>query len=321
MAAATQSGRVSVVIACRNEARYIGESVESVLAQTVPAFEILVVDDGSTDDTAAIVRSIPGVAVASLPKGGVSVARNYGWQSTSGEFVIFHDADDRLLPNAIEAGLDAFALHPECGFVYGFALFIDAGGAPVGTAHAARRVTNANYASLLAGSPPAPASAVMFRRAALEAVGGFRVGQELAEDVDLYLRVARSFPVFCHELTITEYRRHKSNSSARSPSLTLRACHATLERQRPEIREEPQLLAALEDGKQYFNGILGEPVAHEMFGLLRAGKVSKALRVLPVALRYAPRSLLRVSVHYVRRLPAVASKAFSSIGRSGVRSW
>src|SRR5262249_35849270 len=152
---------------------------------------------------------------------------------------------------------DAFALHPECGFVYGFARFIDASGAPIATAHPARRVAKASYETLLAGSPPAPASAAMFRRDALEAVGGFRVGQELAEDVDLYLRVARSFPVSCHEVTITEYRRHTGNASARSPSRTLRAAHATLERQRSEIGDEPRLLAALEDGKRYFNGILG----------------------------------------------------------------
>jgi glycosyltransferase involved in cell wall biosynthesis len=266
--------------------------------------------DGSTDDTAGIVRSIPGVALTSLERGGVSVARNHGWRSTSGEFVIFHDADDRLLPNAIEAGLDAFALHAECGFVYGFARFVDASGASIGTVHAARRVTNANYEFFLAGSPPAPASAVMFRRAALEAVDGFRVGQELAQDVDLYLRVARSFPVFCHEVTITEYRRHKGNASARSPSRTLRAAHATLERQRPEIRDEPRLLAALENGKRYFNSILGEPVANEVFELLRAGRMRRALGVMSVALRYAPRPLLRVSVHYVRRLPAIAINAF-----------
>jgi len=321
VAAATYSGRVSVVIACHNEARFIGESVESVLAQTVPACEIVVVDDGSTDDTAQIVRSIPGVALASLPRGGVSVARNHGWQSTAGEFVVFHDADDRLLPNAIEAGLDAFGLHPDCGFVYGFARFIDASGASIGTVHAARRVTNANYEFLLAGSPPAPASAAMFRRAALEAVDGFRVGQELAEDVDLYLRVAHSFPVFCHEVTITEYRRHKGNTSARSPSRTLRAAHATLERQRPLIRDEPRLLAALEDGKRYFNGIFGDPVANEIFDLLRAGRMRRALGVLPVAFRYAPRALVRVSVHYVRRLPATAAKALSSISRSSVRPW
>jgi glycosyltransferase involved in cell wall biosynthesis len=299
-----------VVIACHNEAAYVRESIESVLAQSVPAYEVVVVDDGSTDDTAGIVRSIPGVALASLPRGGVSVARNYGWRSTSGEFVIFHDADDRLLPNAIEAGLDAFALHPECGFVYGFARFIDASGASIGTAHAARRVTNANYEFFLAGSPPAPASAVMFRRAGLEAVDGFRVEQELAQDVDLYLRVARSFPVFCHEVTITEYRRHEGNASARSPARTLRAAHATLERQRAEIRDEPRLLAALEDGKRYFNDILGESVANEVFQLLRAGRMRKALGVMPVALRCAPRSLLRVSVHYVRRLPAIAINTF-----------
>jgi glycosyltransferase involved in cell wall biosynthesis len=297
---------VSVVIPCHNHVRYVRESIESALAQAVPPLEVIVVDDGSTDGSVDIIRSISSVRCISLAKCGVSVARNRGLAESAGEFVLFLDADDRLLPNAIEVGLQAFEHHPECGFVYGFAGFIDGAGAPIGTAHPPRRVTNAGYEALLAGSPPAPASAALFRRSALEAVGGFRAGQELAQDLDVYLRVARLFPVFCHQTTITEYRRHGGNTSTRSPSRALRAAHATLERQRAEIGEEPRLLAALEDGKRYFNGIFGESVAFEMFELLRKRKLRRFLVVLPFALRHSPGAVLDASAHYSRRLQAMA---------------
>jgi Glycosyl transferase family 2 len=306
MVASKGAERVSVVIACHNEAPYVRESVESALRQSVPALEVVVVDDGSTDASAEVVEAISGIRLISLAKCGVSEARNRGWRSCSGELVLFHDADDRLLPNAVEAGLKAFERHPECGFVYGFARFIDAAGAPIDTAHPPRRVTNAGYEALLAGSPPAPVSAALFRRSALEAVDGFRVGQELAQDLDLYLRVARLFPVHCHEETITEYRRHSGNTSARSPSRALRAAHATLERQRTGIDAEPQLLAALENGKRYFNGIFGESIAFEMFESLRAGRIRSALSVLPIALRYAPGALVGAGGHYFRRAQAMA---------------
>ena len=114
----------------------------------------------------------------------------------------------------------------------------------------------------------------------------FRVGQELAQDLDLYLRVARLFPVHCHEETITEYRRHSGNTSARSPSRALRAAHATLERQRTGIDAEPQLLAALEDGKRYFNEIFGESIAFEIFeSSARGGSAARSPFCLSPPLR------------------------------------
>ena len=300
------------MIPCHNHARHVREAVESALAQAVPPLEVIVVDDGSTDASVDIVLSISGARSISIERSGVSAGRNRGLAESAGEFVLFLDADDRLLPNAIEVGLQAFEHHPECGFVYGFAGFIDGAGAPIGTAHPPRRVTNAGYEALLAGSPPAPPSAALFRRSALEAAGAFRSGQELArgggllEDLDVYLRVARLFPVHCHETTITEYRRHGGNTSTRSPSRTLRAAHATLERQRAEIGEEPRLLAALEDGKRYFNRIFGESVAFEMFELLRKGKLRRFLVVLPFALRHSPGAVVGASAHYSRRLQAMA---------------
>ena len=299
--------RVSVVIPCHNVAGYIRESVESVLAQTTPASEIVVVDDGSTDDSAEIVEAIPGVRLISLPKRGVSTARNHGIEQTSGDFVLFHDADDRLLPDAIAVGLRAFELHPECGFVYGFARQIDARGSLIETDDP-RPVPNASYATMLAGSPPAPPSTLLFRRSALEAVDGFHTEREPTEDVDLYLRVARSFPIHCHGQTITEYRRHDENVSARSPSRTLRQAHAMFELQRPAIGDDPDLLAALDEGKRYFSAIFGESLGFEVFESLRAREIRKAASILPFALRHAPRGLLVAGGHYFRRSVEIASR-------------
>lgn len=311
--------RVSVVIACHNAAPYIRESVESALAQTVPPLEVVVVDDASTDESREIVESIPGVRLIAMPKSGVSRARNEGFRSASGEFVVFHDADDRLLPTAVEVGLRAFAVHPECGFVYGYARQIDGAGEPVPTTDP--EPVEAGYATLLAGSPPVPPSTVLFRREAIEAVGGFRTEREPVEDVDLFLRVGRSFPVHCHGERVTEYRRHGGNVSAVSPSRTLRAALSTLELQRPEVEGQPDLLAALNQGKRYFTRLFGRSVGFEMFGALRAGDIRKALAISPFAFRHAPRGVLAALGHYFRRLPAVTrSLLFRRSGQQPSRS-
>lgn len=294
------SGRVSVVIPCHNAAQYVRESVETALRQTVSPLEVLVIDDASTDGSANLVRSVLRARVISLAHGGVSNARNHGLSSSSGEFVLFHDADDRLLPDAIEAGLRAFELHPECGFVYGFAKQIDGTGEPIPTTEP--QWIAASYETLLAGSPPVPPSTVLFRRAAVEAVDGFRSAREPVEDVDLYLRVGRSFPIYCHGETVTEYRRHGENVSAVSPFRTLRAALTTLELQRPEIGGQQDELAALEQGRRYFINLFGRSVAFEMFDALHARNARKTLAIAPFALRHAPRGVLAAAGHYVRRL-------------------
>ena len=139
---------MSVVIPCHNGSRYLREAVESVLAQGYRDLELVVIDDGSTDGSHEIVRSIARVTVYRQPRLGVSEARNAGLQLTTGEFVLFHDADDRLLPGAVATGLRAFAAHPRCGFVYGFSSQIDADGAPRPTRPPVP-VPNASYDTIL----------------------------------------------------------------------------------------------------------------------------------------------------------------------------
>src|SRR5918995_1252705 len=114
------AGLVSVVIPCYNQAHFLVEAIESVLAQSYPRFEIVVVDDGSTDDTSEVAARYPGVRYVYQNNQGVSAARNSGLARSEGEYVVFLDADDRLLPEALEAGLRCLEARPECAFVSGY---------------------------------------------------------------------------------------------------------------------------------------------------------------------------------------------------------
>ena len=104
---------VSVVIPCYNSARYLAETIESVRLQTYPRIEIIVVDDGSTDETAKIARS-RGVRYIHQANRGISAARNTGILHSQGQYVLFLDHDDRLLPRAVKTGVELLEEHTNC---------------------------------------------------------------------------------------------------------------------------------------------------------------------------------------------------------------
>ena len=110
---------VSVVIPCYNQAHFLTEAIESVLAQTSRQFEIIVVDDGSTDNTAEVAARYPGIGYLRQDNQGLAAARNTGLRHSQGDYLVFLDADDRLLPAALESGLDYLSAHPACAFVWG----------------------------------------------------------------------------------------------------------------------------------------------------------------------------------------------------------
>src|SRR5262245_11289001 len=165
---------ISVIIPCYNQARFVGETIESVLAQTYRRHEIIVVDDGSPDDPASVVARYR-VRFIRQERRGAATARNTGWHASRGAFTVFLDGDDRLLPEALAVGHEAFLAHPDCGFVFGHGRIIDPAGREV-LPNFLLPVSpdEGGYERLLDRNPlPFPAVA-MFRRAAVEAVGGFR---------------------------------------------------------------------------------------------------------------------------------------------------
>src|SRR5580658_5195808 len=138
---------VSVVIPCYNSARYLGETIESVLAQTYARVEVIVVDDGSTDATPKIAQSYPVQYVYQANR-GISAARNTGVIHSRGKYVQFLDHDDRLLPTAIEVGVKFLEERPECAMAIGEHRYIQADGTAIGYSHK-HSIGRDHYAELL----------------------------------------------------------------------------------------------------------------------------------------------------------------------------
>jgi glycosyltransferase involved in cell wall biosynthesis len=136
-----QTGLVSVMMPAYNTARYIGQAIESVLAQTYPEWELLVVNDGSTDDTAEVAARFtdPRIRLINKTNGGESSARNVALDHSRGEFIAYLDADDAYLPHHLAATRDHLGFHPELEAVYTDGYHIDRYGQRLKTLQSRRR--------------------------------------------------------------------------------------------------------------------------------------------------------------------------------------
>jgi cellulose synthase/poly-beta-1,6-N-acetylglucosamine synthase-like glycosyltransferase len=197
-----ESITISVVIPAYNAEKYIGRAIDSVLAQTRPAEEIIVVDDGSTDGTAGIVRSFGGkVAFIQQRNAGASVARNSGIEAAKSDWIAFLDADDEWLPRKLQRQSEHLRRKPDLVWTHGNYLIQSYGEGSRTVAFA-----SSGYAAVSEGGQfddylsvyPAVCirtSTVLVTKAVLKEIGLFRIGQLWAQDTDLFLRIAYRHPV------------------------------------------------------------------------------------------------------------------------------
>jgi hypothetical protein len=282
---------VSVVIPCFDQAHYLGEAIESVLAQSHPDLELTVVDDGSDDNTGEVAARYPGVRRVRQAHRGVAAARNLGLTRSSGELVVFLDADDRLLSHALEVGVAKLAEHPDAAFAAGMprdiaadGTVIRAGGQPV--------IADEHYLNLLRDCFIWSGSSLVYRRSALDAAGGFDERLEAADDYDLYLRLARRQPVVCHDAVVTEYRRHGSNAT-RNPALVLTSQLQVLDNQRPQLRNQRER-AARRDGIRKTRAKQGQALADRLSAAWRSRHWRLAWQTARTLARTDPLRLLRL---------------------------
>jgi glycosyltransferase involved in cell wall biosynthesis len=208
-------GRVSVVIPCYNGARYLREALDSALAQTHGDVEILVADDGSTDDSVAIATSY-GTRIRCLrqPNAGPSAARNLALRAASGEYVALLDADDLHHPTKLARQVAVLQARPEIGVVYcGWRLVDDTGrelperGWPAVEGDVLER--------LVLGNLVHPVT-VLMRRDLVDRVGGFDERCPVNEDWDLFLRAGRQGARWaCVDEALCDYRLHPGQSHQR----------------------------------------------------------------------------------------------------------
>ena len=287
--ARTGTPLISVVIPCYNQARFLDEAIESVLAQSYPHFEVAVIDDGSTDNAEEVAARYAWVRYIRQENGGLAAARNTGLRRTIGEYLVFLDADDRLLPRALETGLAAFAEHPECAFVAGHCKPITVDGTPF-PASENSCVDRDHYAALLRKCFIYPPGAVMFRRSVFETVRNFDVSVSPCADYDLYLRVAKDFPIWCHHQMVAEYRKHGANMT-RNAALMLKSGFAVLRSQRQYIKRNELWKKAYDDGIEFIRACYGPALAGELHSEIRSGNAWQAMPGLLALVRYYPAGL------------------------------
>jgi glycosyltransferase involved in cell wall biosynthesis len=284
---------VSVVIPCYNQANFLEEAVESVLCQNYQHFELIVVDDGSQDDTAEVATEFsakdPRVRLISQENRGLAGARNRGLAESRGEYVVFLDSDDRLFGEALEVGVGELASHPGCAFVSGHYRPISAEGDPYAVPRQAT-IDEDHYLALLRDNYISMPASVMYRRWVFEEVGDFDGSVDAAADWDLYLRVARRFPIYHHGEVVADYRWHGSNMTA-DPALMLRSTVSVLRGQRQLVEGDKRYEEALEEGIKLFREHNGVNLAKEVRSQVRRRDPGRALRGALVLARYYPQGL------------------------------
>jgi GT2 family glycosyltransferase len=204
---------VSIIIPYFNHPAYLAETVESARRQTYPNLEIIVVDDGSVVPADSLLEAFTGIALIRTENGGVSSARNIGFQNSSGEYLIFLDADDRLMPGAVEAHLKAFDGSPNAGMTFGPARVIDGNGKEIQPPKICRPRRD-YFPMLLESNPIACPGSTMMRRQAFIDAGFFDLSFRNAEDYHLYLRLARQKALVLHSTCVVDYRKHSGGKSS-----------------------------------------------------------------------------------------------------------
>ncbi len=223
---------VSFIIPSYNHAGYLRDAVKSVVSQLYPAIEIIIVDDGSKDNTKEIVQQIEGVKYVYQHNQGLSAARNTGIKHSTGEYLVFLDADDWMLPGSIAANVQRLQANTALAFVSGAhdKVFVDKGE----TRHDYQEVKAKHYQQLLQGNYIGMHATVTYRRWVFDEFL-FDVNLRACEDYDLYLNVARKHPVAHHEGNIAAYRLHSTNMSG-NIQLMLSSVLKVLDRQQPNLK-------------------------------------------------------------------------------------
>jgi glycosyltransferase involved in cell wall biosynthesis len=214
MLAGVAGPSVSVIIPTHNAAAYIRDAVDSALGQTVPPLEVIVVDDGSTDGTAAVLRELGDrIRVISHRYGAAGAARNAGGAIAAGEWIAFLDADDTWLPDKLEHQL-ARTGDPRVGLVYTDRFNVGAiGDLPAVQSEIQPLYSGDIFLDLLLRSNRITTSSALIRTSLFRSLGGFATVLTDAEDWDLWIRLAESHRAEAIPIPLVRYRFHATNSS------------------------------------------------------------------------------------------------------------
>ncbi len=242
---------IAVAIACFNQGRYLAEAIRSVLAQTRPPDEIILVDDGSTDCTSEVAASFPSVTTVHQRNAGLSAARNTALGLTRADRILFLDADDLLRPGALTAAERCLDADPARAFVHGGYVIVNDRLGPL-SHHRAPTVASP-FLELLGGNYIAMHGTVLYDVARLRESGGFDVGLASCEDYDVYLRLTRRYPIGAYAEEAAEYRQQDHGLSTNALRMVATS-RAVIRRHAGSSRQDAAHRAAARQGMAFMTG-------------------------------------------------------------------
>jgi glycosyltransferase involved in cell wall biosynthesis len=215
--------KISVVLPVYNSARFVAQSIQSVLGQTFKDFEIIVVDDGSTDDTASVIGRFGALVSYHYQKNqGAAAARNLGVSRSQGQYVAFLDADDIWYPNKLSAQVSLLETDPSLGFAYSDIDTIDENGEVVEKQFLTKRYhravdkTRKSLTSFVFNGPFPYPSTVILKRDVFAHSGGFNshFRGNYHEDFELWARIAQISAMYFMPTSLVQYRIHGQAGTA-----------------------------------------------------------------------------------------------------------
>jgi glycosyltransferase involved in cell wall biosynthesis len=231
---------LSIIIPCYNHSRYLASAIRSCLNLAYFNLEIIVVDDGSVDNTAEVARSFKDVVYIHKENAGLPAARNTGIDHCHGDFISFLDADDWYLPQALLTNLELLRQDPDAAFISGCHLIQQEDGTYIRHCHFHKdkffiHLLHTNFI----GNP----STVIYRRETLKKYRfSISTAYKGCEDYEQYLRITKDNPVLHNPVNISVYRKHESNMS-NNYAMMLNSALNVLLLQKPLLRNKEEWIA------------------------------------------------------------------------------
>lgn len=238
---------VSIIIPCFNHGQYLSEAIDSCLRQTYSKIEIIIVDDGSTDNTRDVSKNYANVIYLYQKNKGLSAARNTGIKNSMGDFLVFLDADDLLFEDAVAYNIEYLIKETQLAFVSGAHQVSTIDNIKIKTIR--ENVASDHFQTLLKRNYIGMHATVMFRRKVFDEIL-YDSTLKACEDYDLYLRIAQKYPIAHHRKVLSVYRMHQENMS-NNISLMLSTVLKVLDRQKDNLSTKEEILA-LQEGKKNF---------------------------------------------------------------------
>jgi glycosyltransferase involved in cell wall biosynthesis len=279
--------KVSIITAAYNHVQFIRQSVESVLNQTYKDFEHIVVDDGSTDGTAEILKTFGNrIKYIRQENRGTHAALNTGIREASGQYIAILDSDDAWLPHKLERQVSAFEQFPETGLVYSQAYIIDSEGKKEERVLGEPLDPECAFETLLRYNP-IPALTAVIKRDCINKLGGFSETFTALSDWELWIRISTGWPIVFIPEPLAFYRDHGRNTTYRLLE------SGQLDRERLLMLRDT---TAVESGKvseikrrrESLHATFAYTVVRQAYGFFYRRQYSRAVTYLLFALKLRP---------------------------------